>query len=379
MADDLGLKMSKLTAQLRKAVPGSENLRLRRGRTAAGERVWQLIGYLPDGSSIARRMPDARNELEALESGKLLARELLELGAVPGRPSLSGSWARLERGAMARVEARRVNRAGAMEPLRPATIDYHHSAIQLVAGWATDRGLSPSQAVLLAAIRATDQRSRVRRKAIEGALALAEAAGLTLEVPAADLYAEPPPPKRVETSDDELLALLHRAALRLNPAAWWPLFCSAVTGCRGNGCASMQFPEGYGLGARVVYFCSKRSRPAQGLIAVPWAEKLAIERPEWWAGRGQAPLDRPMVDDQLRSITLAVDEVRQALKRAVGAPVARLLSFRQLRHLQVLRLQRKGIPLPVVAELLATSPEQIKATYGALFSSEAADIARRFL
>jgi hypothetical protein len=364
--------LAPFTAELRRQVPGCELLRIRRALTRDGRRVFQLLGRLPTGEPVARRLP-ADTEAAALGAAVEMARDLLASGPVSPRLPLGASWKRLAAVACQRIEERRIVRAGRLAPLRASTIWAHEAAITRMAGQCSEAGVSGA-AGLLWAVSQSPADSRARRSACEAARALADAGGFPLEIPPHLRHAAPLPPRREAVTDGELVAVLLELCDRFPLEALWPLLTTALTGARAAACASMTSPS-WQPGAAPTYYDTKRSRVASALIVLRWPGPDPVRGSEWLPA---APLDRPLSDEDLAVVHAKVAGLWRSVRAYLG-PRAWMVSARQLRHYQALRLLGAGVPLDVTATLLSTSIKQLQATYAGMYEATAPEVGRRFL
>jgi hypothetical protein len=114
---------------------------------------------------------------------------------------------------------------------------------------------------------------------------------------------------------------------------------------------------------------------ASALIVLRWPGPDPVRGSEWLPA---APLDRPLSDEDLAVVHAKVAGLWRSVRAYLG-PRAWMVSARQLRHYQALRLLGAGVPLDVTATLLSTSIKQLQATYAGMYEATAPEVGRRFL
>ncbi len=352
--------MLKWTLKLRESHPAAAQCRLRR---AKGH--YELVGTLPDGRRIAKRLKGASDEHEALETAKELTDRLMS-GVVATRTLPQGMVAKAETLALAMIDQ--------ME-IRDQTKAYHHRITKECSSWLSNRGLLVTQSALLSYYKELPRTSRKRRERIEAARHLAKAAKVSLEVSKADQYQESLPPEREHFDESALLRYLDTDVKALPEEMVWLIRVVACTGVRAGEALSLKIPEGViEPGTTLVGWSSKRNQPGRTTPSLKnrWTE-WKLSEPPHKISLLHVSNRRPPSQEELDRIHKFTNQVGHELRRKCSPRVAKALSFRSLRHHATLRLYEMKIDDRLIAALLFTSTDQLKKTYSQLYKNTAAD------
>lgn len=396
--------MRRLTQQLRASYPNAGQLRIRRALSKKGDRIFQLLGVLPGGQRIARKL-DAEDEVAALVAAQQMMSTVGDAGLVnEGRITPQGQLKVIQRMALQAVETRRSIRSGTRKPITQATKRYLRNAVMDCISHLQEAGLVCNAGTLRTWAIKVDEVKRERRRRLEAVRLVAAAANLSVETKDIS-YVEQKAPERLSLLDfDEtdkeldLYQILQRVDNQLSDDSAWAIHVIATLGIRATGLFSIRPPDvGWDgtselrAGDAIPYWDTKRSRPAQATptleFPLTWHRNRFEERNSrgWAIGRGErvilsefpqafldlrGPIDRDPPQELAAAQRRKIDAVSSEVVRKMSS-LARFLGFRQLRHLAITRILKQGVPPMMAAELTATSREMLDQTYGHLYKSEA--------
>lgn len=257
-------------------------------------------------------------------------------------------------------------------------------ALHKLAAYITERGLNLDADALLEAIKATDKNKRERRAAIQAAGEIADAVEIPLFIPKGLHYQNPPAKKRKLTEAQKIMIrkFLNHGIEEM--PHWIAYIYRAVmcTGVRSNAVFSMEIPKGpISPGAPIHYVDSKRSRPNKLVMAITTPHYNKCDE-SWWniwqmwnvpdEIKKLQVIGRSPTDEELTKMNRKSQDAQSRLHDRFPQTID-LITYRNLRHLAVESLFKKGIDDYTIASVVSTSAEQLRKTYSQLYTNEATE------